>query len=59
MIYFLQKRCEIVGLYLTNNQTFNIFLDVETQIMHKLQNAILERSEVLFSVMDLAAELDW
>ena len=35
------------------------FSDVETQIMHKLQNAILERSQVLFSVMDLAAELDW
>ncbi|XP_072019479.1 mutS protein homolog 5-like [Amphiura filiformis] len=38
--------------------TLFTIIDVETQIMHKLQNAILERSQVLFSVMDLAAELD-
>ena len=33
--------------------------DLETAIMHKLQNAILEKSEVLFTVMQCAAELDW
>ena len=27
--------------------------------MHKLQNAILEKSEVLFTVMQYSAELDW
>ncbi|XP_071799824.1 mutS protein homolog 5-like isoform X1 [Asterias amurensis] len=32
--------------------------DLETQIMHKLQNSILERSQVLFTVMEYAAELD-
>ncbi|XP_038048492.1 mutS protein homolog 5-like isoform X2 [Patiria miniata] len=32
--------------------------DLETQIMHRLQNSILERSEVLFTVMQHAAELD-
>ncbi|XP_071511736.1 mutS protein homolog 5-like, partial [Diadema antillarum] len=32
--------------------------DHETQIMHRLQNDILPRSQVFFAVMDYAAELD-
>ncbi|XP_052776091.1 mutS protein homolog 5-like [Mya arenaria] len=32
--------------------------DMETAIMHKLQNIVLEHSNVLLSVLDLAAELD-
>lgn len=32
--------------------------DQETQIMHRLQNSILEKSAVLYSVMEYAAELD-
>ncbi|XP_071954087.1 mutS protein homolog 5-like isoform X2 [Antedon mediterranea] len=35
-----------------------VITDHETQIMHRLQNSILERSAVLLKVMDLAAELD-
>ena len=37
----------------------SVHLDLETAIMHKLQNAILEKSEVLFTVMQYSAELDW
>ncbi|KAL3869764.1 hypothetical protein ACJMK2_042401 [Sinanodonta woodiana] len=33
-------------------------IDMETTIMHKLQNKILEESQVLMAVMDYTAELD-
>nr|XP_042899019.1 mutS protein homolog 5 isoform X8 [Parasteatoda tepidariorum] len=33
--------------------------DKETQIMHKLQNVILEMKPVLFDVMEYSAKLDW
>lgn len=33
--------------------------DMETAIMHKLQNIVLEHTNTLLSVQDLAAELDW
>ncbi|KAJ8305871.1 hypothetical protein KUTeg_016416, partial [Tegillarca granosa] len=33
--------------------------DLETGIMHKLQNTVLEHSKVLLDVIDLCAELDW
>ncbi|XP_033111357.1 mutS protein homolog 5-like [Anneissia japonica] len=36
-----------------------VITDHETQIMHRLQNSILERSAVLLKVMDFAAEIDW
>lgn len=38
---------------------FYILSDCETQIMHKLQDYILKKSQVFFSVMEYAAELDW
>lgn len=36
-----------------------LFTDQETQIMHRLQDAVLEKSQALYSVMEHAAELDW
>ena len=33
--------------------------DMETSIMHKLQNYILEQSQLLVSVTKISAELDW
>ena len=33
--------------------------DQETQIMHRLQDTILEYSETLHQVINLSAELDW
>lgn len=36
-----------------------MFVDIETEIMHKLQTAILEKSDLLLDVIDRAAELDW
>ena len=35
------------------------FIDHETAIMHRLQNMILEHSNVFIDVMDLCAQLDW
>jgi len=33
--------------------------DCETLIMHRLQNTILDLSQVLVDVMDYCAQLDW
>ena len=38
---------------------FLIFADIETSIMHKLQNTVLEHTNVLMAVLDYTAELDW
>jgi len=40
-------------------ECFTITTDMETAIMHKLQNIILEHTNTLLAVLDLSAELDW
>ena len=37
----------------------NIRTDYETSVMHKLQNKILEHSQVLVHVEHCVAQLDW
>jgi len=36
-----------------------LMLDMETAIMHRLQNSILQQSTLLLDVVQYAAELDW
>ena len=38
---------------------FFLFPDIETRIMHKLQNTVLQHTSVLMAVLDYTAELDW
>ena len=33
--------------------------DFETEIMHRLQNSVLQESSLLLDVVQYAAELDW
>ena len=34
-------------------------LDRESEIIHRLQEVVLEQSPELVAIMDVAAELDW
>ena len=38
---------------------FSLFPDIETRIMYKLQNTVLQHTSVLIAVLDYTAELDW
>ena len=44
---------------ITKESTHTLYIDEETAIMHRLQSTILEYSQVLLSVMEHCAELDW
>ncbi|XP_022087928.1 mutS protein homolog 5-like isoform X2 [Acanthaster planci] len=56
MVHYKSARTKALDVKLGDTQCE--ITDLETQIMHKLQNSILERSQVLFTVMQYAAELD-
>jgi len=57
--HIINKQDRSILCYKMQYFCFVCFSDEETAIMHRLQSTILEYSEVLLSVMDYCAELDW
>ena len=57
--YLAIQLLSLLVLSIYYNLSSLLVSDQETQIMHRLQDTILEYSETLHQVINLSAELDW